>query len=236
MQEIDLRSVLVLLLAKAKWIIASIAVGMLLFGSYAYFFVPEAYTASALIYVRNTKEDYEINGTTSGNLSASQQLVANYTVHMKTQPVADLAASKLDGRVSANTIASSSSATAKGETSWLELSTTMNDAQLAIDVCTALADASAATFGDLEASSATIRQYPATAVQTSPNVLRSAVLGALIGLVLSVAIILLRQFTDNAIHSRYDLQSRLDVPVLGEIPSFDMAAIAKQQKGGGTHA
>ena len=237
MQEIDLKSIAMLLLSKIKWIIVSVAVGLLVFGVYAYVFVPEQYTASAQVYVRNTKEEYDSNsnGTTAGNLTAAQQLVANYAIHMKTQPVLDAAAAKLEGKgVTAAQIKSASTASAMNETSWLRISVTMNDPKLAIDTCNAIAEASAEKFAELEASSATVRDRARKAVQTEPNVTKTALLGALVGLAISVAIILLRQLTDNTIHSKHDLQMRIDVPVLGEIPSFELAS--NNKKGGRTHA
>ena len=74
MKEIDLKSIFVLLLSKARWIIVSTLVLLVLFAGYANFFQEEQYTAVAKVYVVNTKEDYEINGTTTGNLTAAQQL------------------------------------------------------------------------------------------------------------------------------------------------------------------
>lgn len=239
MQEIDLKSVLVLLLAKVKWIIISVAVGILVFGVYAYAFVPEEYTASAMVYVRNTKDDYDStsNGTTTGNLTAAQQLVANFSIHMKTQPVLDAAAEKMNGRITAAQIKNSSSTSSANETSWLKISVTLGDPDLAVDTCAAIATVSAETFSELEASSATVREYPSKAAQTAPNVIKIALIGALLGLVVSVAVIVLRQFADNTIHDKHDLQMHVDIPVLGEIPSFDLATgKKKKKKEGRTHA
>ncbi len=236
MQEIDLKSVFVLLLAKVKWIIVSVAVGILVFGVYAYAFVPEQYTASAWVYVRNTKDDYDStsNGTTASNLTAAQHLVANYSIHMETQPVLDAAVEKLGGRVTAQEIKNASSASGMDETSWLKISVTVGDPELAVDMCEAIATASAERFGELEASSATVRHLTA-ATQTAPNVTKTALIGALLGMVVSIAIILLHQFTDNTIHDKHDLQMHLDIPVLGEIPSFNLA-IGRKKKGGRTYA
>ncbi len=236
MQEIDLKSICVLLLAKLKWLVVGMAVGLLLFGSYAYFLVPAEYTASALVYVRNTKEGYDINGTTNSNLTAAQQLVANYTIHMNTRPVLDKAVARLGGRLSAGELKAASSASGQDETSWLKISVTLGDPDLAMEACTAIADASAETFGDLEASSATVREYPTRAAQVAPNVIKTALVGALLGLVVPAAFVLIRQLADNTIHDKFGLRQRLDVPVLGEIPSFELAASRRSRKGGRTHA
>lgn len=234
MKEIDLKSVFVLLLAKLKWIIVGIALGILVFGVYAFAFVPEQYTSSAWVYVRNTKDEFDntSNGTTMSNLTAAQLLVANYSIHMETQPVLDAAVAKLGGRLTPNEIKNCSSASGMNETSWLKVSVTLGEADLAEDVCAAIASASAEKFGELEASSATVR-HQTKAVKTAPNIVRTALFGALLGMILSVGIILLRQFTDNTIHDKMELQAYLNIPVLGEIPSFDLA---NAKKGGRTHA
>ena len=236
MQEIDLKSVFVLLLAKIKWIVISVAIGILVFGVYAFAFVPEQYTASALVYVRNTKDEYDnsSSGTTANNLTAAQQLVANFSIHMKTRPVLDAAVAKLDGKVKASEIKEAATASSMEETSWLKVSVTMGDAKLAKDTYAAIAEAAAESFDQLEASSAKVREYPQGAAKTAPNVAKTAVIGALLGLVISVAVILIRQFSDNTIHDKHDLQMHIDVPVLGEIPSF--ALHNAKSKGGRTHA
>ena len=234
MQEIDLKSILFLLIAKIRWIIAGVVVLALLFGGYAHFFVEEQYTCTAKVYVRNTKVDYEINGTTASNLTAAQQLVNNYSIHMKTKPVLDAAVKQLGGKVTAAQLSAAASAASMDETSWLSISVTLGDPKLAEDACTALANASAQTFAELDAASAKVRDV-SKASQTAPNVVKTALIGALLGLVLTVGIILFRQLTDNTIRGKQDLVARIDVPVLGEIPSFDIARTTNR-KGGHSHA
>ncbi len=235
MQEFDLKLLCTLLLAKIRWIIVSIAVGVLLFGSYAYFLVPETYTATSKIYIRNTKEDYDINGTTSSNLTAGQQLVEIYSVHMKTEPVITQAIARLNGRVTPGQLRAAASANTMGETSWITISVTMNTPALAMDACAALSDASVAAFADLEAASASVREYPQGAPKTNPNVARTAMLGGIFGAVVSAVIIVLRQLMDTTVHDKHDLMAHVDVPVLGEIPSFNVTTKSRKRRGY-THA
>ena len=234
MKEIDLKSVFILLLSKVRWIIAGAVVLALLFGGYAHFFVEEQYTCTAKVYVRNTKVDYEINGTTASNLTAAQQLVNNYSIHMKTKPVLDAAVKQLGGKVTAAQLSASASAASMNDTSWLSISVTLNDPELAEAACTALATASADTFAQLDAASASVRDV-SSATKTAPNVVKTALVGALIGLALTIGIILMREFTDNTVRDKNDLLTRMDVPVLGEIPSFDLAK-TNRRKGGHSHA
>ena len=67
--------------------------------------------------------------------------------------------------------------------------------------------------------------------QTSPNRTILCAFGLALGLALSLVIVLIQYLTDNTVKGEDDLKQKLDVPVLGEIPSFD-----PNPKGGGKHA
>ncbi len=233
MQEMDIRLIFSVLLARVKWIVASVAVGVLLFASYAYFFVPQQYTSSALLYVRNMATDTQANSATASNLSAAEYLANTYAVVMKTEPVINRALSELNGELTAGQLKGMISSSLVKDTTLLRVSASHGNPVVAQRACSALAKAISETFPTVtgEVSSAKVVEDASKAVQTAPNVTRTALVGALVGLVLSVAIILLREFLDNTIRDKETLQMQLDVPVLGEIPSFTQVG-----KGGKRHA
>ena len=101
MRELDVRLLFGVLMSRIKWIIASIAIGVVLFAVYAFVFVPEQYTSSALLYVRNMATDTQANSATASNLSASEYLANNYAKVMKTEKVINHALSQMNGEVSA---------------------------------------------------------------------------------------------------------------------------------------
>ncbi len=233
MQEMDIRLIFSVLLARIKWIVASVAVGVLLFASYAYFFVPEQYTSSSLLYVRNMASDTETNSATASNLSAAEYLANTYAVVMKTEPVLSKACTRLNGVLSLAELKTMISSSLVEDTTLLRVSAKHSDPETARLACSAMAYAISDTFPTVtgEVTSAKVVEDATVAVQTAPNVLRSALIGALIGLVLSVAIVLLREFLNNTIRDKESLQMQIDVPVLGEIPSFTSVG-----KGGMHHA
>ncbi len=222
MQEMDIRLIFSVLLARIKWIVASVAVGVLLFASYAYFFVPEQYTSSSLLYIRNMSSDTQANMATASNLSAAEYLANTYAVVMKTEPVLNKAYVRLGGVVSEDELKSMVSSSLMEDTTLLQVFAKHGDPETARLACSAMAYAIADIFPTVtgEVASAKVVEDATAAVQTSPNVMRSALIGALIGLVVSVAVILLREFLDNTIRDKESLQAQIDVPVLGEIPSF----------------
>lgn len=233
MQEMDIKLIFGVLLGRIKWIIASVAVGVLLFASYAYFFVPKQYTSSSLLYVRNMASDTQTNSATASNLSAAEYLANTYAVVMKTEPVLSKAYTRLGGKVSVDNLKSMVSSALVKDTTLLQVSVKHGDPETARLACSAMAYAIADMFPQVtgEVASAKVVEDATAAVKTAPNVTRSALIGALIGLVISVAIILLRELFDNTIRDKESLQMQIDVPVLGEIPSF-----MPSEKGGKRHA
>ena len=233
MQEMDIRLIFSVLLGRIKWIIASVAVGVLLFASYAYFFVPEQYTSSSLLYIRNMTSDTQANSATASNLSAAEYLANTYAVVMKTEPVLSKAYTRLNGEIPVAELKRMISSSLVEDTTLLTVSAKHGDPETARLVCSAMAYAIADTFPTVtgEVTSAKVVEDATKAVQTSPKVLRNALIGALLGLVVSIAIILLREFLDNTIRDKESLQMQIDVPVLGEIPSFTPTG-----KGGKHHA
>ena len=67
---------------------------------------------------------------------------------------------------------------------------------------------------------------------SSPNNTRNAILGALIGLVLSCLAVIALEFYLDKVQSPDDLEKRYDIPVLGTIPDFEQATkIASRRSG-----
>lgn len=232
MQEMNLKLIFDLLVARIKWIIASIAVGILLFASYAYFFVPEQYTSSVMLYIRNMTSDANSNSATASNLSAAEYLANTYSVVLTTDPVLGQAVVELDNAVTIKQLRGMVSSSLVDETALLKISASNQNPALAQRACDAVAKATAKYFSTVtgETSSANVIGDASEAVQTAPNVVRNAIFGALFGMILSVGIILARELLDNTIRDKTTLQMQIDVPVLGEIPSFTEAVASKGGK------
>lgn len=231
MQELNLNLVFALLLAKIKWIIACTAVGILLFASYAYFLIPDAYTSSVLVYVRNVATGTETSSATVNNLSASEYLVSTYAVALKTTPVLEEASAQLRGVLSTGEIASCVSVSSVKETSFLKISATHNSPQTAQLVCNTIAKVSANSFVEIgEVGSAKVVGTASPATKTAPNITRNAIIGAFIGALVSAAFFIMRELLNNTIRDKESLQAQFPVPVLGEIPSF-----SNTLKRGGLH-
>ena len=237
MQEMDIRLIFSVLLGRLKWIVASVALGVALFASYAFFFIPEQYTSSSLLYIINRTDDAKEGIASASSISAAQELANNYAIVMKTEPVLKYARSLLEPELaeelSVAQMKGMVSSSLESGTTILRISAKHGDPKTAQKVCNAVTYAIADVYPEItqETSSASVAEDASKAVKTAPNVVRNALIGALVGLVLSVAIVLLREFMDNTIRDKESLQIQVDVPVLGEIPSF-----TPNGKGGKRHA
>lgn len=64
----------------------------------------------------------------------------------------------------------------------------------------------------------------------SPSLIKNALIGFLIGVVLMAAIVLIRWFCDSAVYTEGDIESTTDVPVLASIPDFSGIAAEDEKK------
>ena len=105
----------------------------------------------------------------------------------------------------------------------LRISAETGDPQLSAAICNELA---ALAPGVLEqvvkaGSVEVIGKAQAAKAPSSPNTKRNTLLGAVLLLVLSCGATILVYLLDNTVKGEEDIRQRLDLPVLGEIPSFN---------------
>ncbi len=225
MRELDLRAIFFLLFTRIKWIILSVVIGAVLLGAYAGFAMPEKYTSFAMLYMTNLDEDTNAAAATSSNLSASERLVKTVQTATTSPWALQTASSQLHGDLSPSALSSCLSFASVQETSFLRVSVTHTDPELAKRACDVLADTAVTAFAATgETGKASVYQRAVPATKSSPNIPRMVFLGALLGTVLSVVVILLSALLNNTVCDKEDVQRRLNVPVLGEIPSFELAA------------
>lgn len=231
MQELDLRTIFFLLITRVKWIVLAVIAGTLLFGAYAAIAMPEQYTSSAMLYMINLHENTTAQAATSSNLAAAERLVKTVQTATTAPWALQEACDRLDGQLTPGQLSSSLNFSLVTDTSFLRLSVTHTDPELARRACDVVANTAVVAFAATgETGNARVYQMAVKAVKTSPNVPRFAMLGAAIGFLLAVLIIVLSNLLSVTVFDKDDVQRRLNVPVLGEIPSFKLAT-----KGGKRH-
>ena len=231
MQELDLRTIFFLLITRVKWIVLAVVLGLVLFGTYAAVAMPEQYTSSAMLYMTNLDKEANTQAATSSNLVASERLVKTVQTATTAPWALQEACNRLDGKLTPGQLSASLKVSLVADTSFLRLSVTHTDPELARRACDVVADTAVIAFTATgETGNARVYQSAVQVSKTSPNVLRFSMLGAAIGFVLAAVIVVLANVLSVTVFDKDDVQRRLNVPVLGEIPSFKLAT-----KGGKRH-
>lgn len=220
--ELDLRRLLHALWHRA-WLILLVGVlcGSMAFG-YAWFFMKPTYAASVKLYVNNNYA--ESPGFSSSQLNAAQQLANTYMVIMGSRKVLDAVAEKTDLGYNYAQLKSMISAGTLNETEVFQVYVVCYNYQHAALIANAIADVLPEKLpAVVEGSSVRVVEY---AVENpnpvGPNYEQYLTLGALLGMVLTIVVILVITLTDTTIDDEnYLIQAYGNVPLLAVIPSAE---------------
>ena len=111
------------------------------------------------------------------------------------------------------------------ETEVLRVMATTRDPQVSVDICLAMIDVAPKVLSDvMGVAYVNPIGYPELmGGSSSPNVLKNVILGGGFGFILSVALVLLLDFLNNTVTDGESLVNKFGVPVLGEIPVYDVS-------------
>ena len=228
--EIDLKEMLRSLWKRA-WIIVLCAVivgGAML--AYTVNFVTPQYQASVTIYVNNNSQK-ETPSISSSDLAVALRLVNTYVNIIQSNTVLDKVIDEADLPLTTDQVRQMISAEVVDETEMFKVKATTPNPEMSQNLANAIAKVAPDVIAEIiEGSSAKIIDYAQLPKgQSSPNYVSSAVIGALVGAVLAVAVILIQNLMDTCINDEEDLEKICDVPVLGLIP--DLASETKNAGG-----
>lgn len=242
-QEINLAEIFFLLLSRIKFIILLTILGGGVLFAYAKFWLPLQYSSSVSIYVKNSTETSST--ATASDLSAAKSLASTYIVILDDDVVYDEVSEMLlatygsdqmkrfftikkddNGKeyIPASQIRSLVSASAINNTEVIQIRATTKDPQLSADICNDIA-IYAQDLLKRVTQAGSVQAIGEAKVPTSasgPSVKRYTVIGALLGFVLAVAIVIILKLLDNCIGSAEDIKNKFSIPVLGEIPDLEM--------------
>lgn len=226
MQELDIRAICSALLAKAKWIVLSTVVVALAFGVYVKLCVESTYKSEVQMYVSNYTDITTAPGASTSGLSASQLLVNEYIVILKNDAVLSQVAAQLreqgDGYVMTNSaIRSAVKMSSVDETAMLNIAVTTTDPDLSKAICDAFAAVAPVQLKEVMEMGTIKPMEPAKpGVKVGPSVVKNVLLGGVAGFVIACVIVLLLYMMDNTVTGERELKRRLNVTVLGEVPSL----------------
>ena len=231
LEQIDIKKLIEIVLDR----IVSIVVITLVFGLAAFalskYFLTPMYQSEITMIVDNRKSttlfdnDTETKTLTS-DITASQQLVPTYIEMIKSRNVLQAVADKVENTTGETytyrEIKAMINASAVASTEILRVTVETPDAAMAREIAETIADVAPQKIQQfIERSDVKIIDHARISTSpVSPNVRNNTILGALLGLVLSLSFILLRELFDVRVKSVDYLVNKFGCPVLGTIPEI----------------
>lgn len=229
--EIDLRVILGILKKNILPLILVTAIFAAGFFAYSKLFIKKQYSAYSVMIVNNKNENTKVINNT--DITAAQSLADVYSIIIKSASVLDpvIGDKKLIDNFSQHStmtyekLRNSLNVSSVDNTQVIRISINNVDASYAKALIESIVSVAPGIIKDkVEAGSVNIIQ-PAkidnNGKPVSPNATKNAIIGALIGLVLTLAIIFIREFTNNTFKTEDDITNTLGIPLLGLIPAVD---------------
>ena len=191
------------------------------FGVSKFLLVPK-YESSALMIV-NTRQDVTAN-VTSDQINSAAKLVSTYSIIIKSDTVLQQVINNLGLNLTYSELKDRVTVTAVDDTQVMQITVLSDNPEWARQVCEQITLISPdVILESVEAGSVKlISQAAVNPDPVSPNVSRNTAVAALLGLVLSIGVVILREMLDNRIKSEDDVRKYLDMPVIGVIPDYEM--------------
>lgn len=244
-EQIDIKRLIEIVLDRiVSIVVITILFGLVSFALSKYFITPK-YESSITMYINNRKststiEDLVETKTLSSDIAASQQLVPTYIEMLKSnnvlQAVSDTIEKKTGEVYTVSKLKGMITAEAVTNTEIIRVSVRMVDAAIAREIANTVADVAPDKIQNfIERSD--VRIIDRAKISTSPvtpNIRNNTIIGALLGFVLSISFILLRELFDVRVKSGDDLVARFQYPVLGSIPeiyvSYEDSALEEDEE------
>lgn len=210
-------------LMKKAWLIIVVA---LLFGSGAYLatkqFVTPTYCASFTAYVTNSSEQVDYTVRTSSDVTAARSLVSTYAIILKSRDIIDGAAEEANLGMSYAQLSEAVSINAVDNTEVFQVDIVLTDPEDALAFAQALAKAAPEYVSRIVAgSSMEVITSPTLPTSIySPNYKKNVEKGLLLGALLVIAAVVLKELLDTRAKHESELEERYGIPVMGRIPDL----------------
>ena len=216
-----------------KHVVVILLIGILfaalLFG-YARFFVTPQYEANALFYVNNST--FSISSAvaiSTGELSAASDLVDTYVAILQSRANMELVLEKSGAQYTVDKLREMISAEAVNSTGLFRVTVTSGNPEEARNLANTIASILPNKISDIVTnSSVELVDYAVTPhKRVSPSYIKYAAVGLLFGMMLHSAIVLLRDWMDDVIHTEDHLLQKYPYPVLATIPDLTVKSARK---------
>lgn len=229
--EIDLREIAGLLLRKLKILILFLILGGLIAGSVTRFLITPQYTGTSMIFILTKTTSV----TSLADIQLGSALTTDFVMLATSRPTLERVIDELDLTEEPKDLQEMITVSNPADTRILQIDVSNPDPQLAADISNALADATADAVADIMSTDrpSIVEEAVVPEAPSSPSLMKNAMLGAMAGLFLAMAIVILRFLMDDTIKTEDDVAKYLNLNTLAALPvdgKADPAAGKKKKK------
>ncbi|MCD8338495.1 MAG: Wzz/FepE/Etk N-terminal domain-containing protein [Lachnospiraceae bacterium] len=214
---IDLGEIVSFILSKIGYVILAVALCSILSFTITAWFITPQYTSTAKIYVLNRQSTDTV---TSSDITSSTYLTEDYIEMIQSRTVIEAVIAELGLDVDYDQLLSVVTVSAQSDTRVVSISVTDPDPYMARDIAEAICQASVTHIKEImELESVNI--VDAANIPTdksSPSLTKNVLIAALLGMVASLAVLVVIFILDDKVKTPEDVEKYLGLSVLGSMP------------------
>ncbi len=227
-QEIDLLDIFNVLIQKVKWIVIAVVLGAILSGAFTKLFITPVYESSSQIYIFTKTTSI----TSLADLQMGAQLASDFEILGTSRPVVERVITTLGLNADYNELVKTIKVENLPSSRILKITVRNEDAQLAADISNQMANSLSSRVAEVMntdkpsiVENAIVESRPA-----SPSLSKNIFLGAILGLIASVGVIVIVYLLDDTIKSADDVEKYLKSSTLAAIPIEGVAKNMAKKK------
>lgn len=214
--EIDLKDLFLEILAYWKWILFSLVMGAVIAYSISKFLMVPQYESTAQLYVLSKSTSI----TSLADIQTGTSLTNDYMVVVEGRPVLEQVIANLGLDETYHSLKAKVSLNNPSNSRILEITVRDADPMRAKDIADEIAEVGSEFISakmDQDAPN-TIQWGYSDGEPVSPNTLKNTAIGAMIGMFLAVAIVMISYLFNDTIAVAEDVEKKLGLNVLGTLP------------------
>ena len=223
MEELNLKDLFEYYIGKIWYIILIVVITASLSIIYTTFFKKPMYRSYTTLVLAGTGTESSSDGITQSEVTLNQKLVSTYREIMKSRNVINQVIHNLNLNNTYEYIANNIAVTTEKDTELIKISVSNPDATTAKNI----ADEITSVFSKEIVKIYNIRNVAlidAGEIASKPyniNIVKETIIAALVGFVLSCALIFILYYFDTTIKNPEEIESKLHLPILGSVPDIN---------------
>lgn len=226
--EIDLLELFSHFMTKIWWIIGGFLIGALLAGLITHFAITPKFTATAKMYMVSSSSQSVVDLT---DLNIGQSISGDYVELLKTRPIIEGVIQEQNLEYSYRELVNMINLSVVNNTRIIQIDVTSPDKKEAMNVANAIAEKGVSELPKLmETPAPHIAEYAIVPVnKSSPSLTKNTMIGALLGLLIMLAIFTVQFLMDDTFKSAEDVEKEFGVMPLTVIPEGKIEGLDSQE-------